>query len=432
MVLASLQVVIFGSVSFVLFWVLAVFPSFKALPLGRTAGAVAGAVLTVVLGVETPTEAYDAIDLSILGLLFGTMVVSVYMQQADMFKYLANLLSWRSRGSRDLLCRTCLLGAVSGALFTNDTCCLVLTSFILKLCHREKLPPLPFLVALATSANIGSAATPIGNPQNLVIAARSNISFSMFVAGMLPSVVVGIALNTVMLLLFYHKQLSPRDPDNSSSSSLGLGLDGSVGLSPRSVYAGNATKNATPWTPFQSSEELHIPHDLLHVARPSKREESHGSAPEVVLSLDTSSPLLTPKSDESLFHLFPQVLSPIDHDLGQTLLIPVTSASAEAAHRECKRIAWKCCVYFVACAMLVAFLLGYDLSWTSLTAAVCLMAIDFCDAGPNLDKVQYMVIHSFCWQSLLNKSFHWEPMKTQWSCTKRMFKGVYKYITNQI
>ncbi|XP_015619616.1 silicon efflux transporter LSI2-like [Oryza sativa Japonica Group] len=92
------------------------------------------------------------------------MVVSIFLERADMFKYLGNMLSWKSRGSKDLFFRVCVVSAVASALFTNDTSCVVLTEFILKVARQNNLPSQPFLLALASSSNIGSAATPIGNP----------------------------------------------------------------------------------------------------------------------------------------------------------------------------------------------------------------------------------------------------------------------------
>ncbi|XP_039827228.1 silicon efflux transporter LSI2-like [Panicum virgatum] len=73
-----------------------------------------------------PKQAYAAIDLPILGLLFGTMMVSIFLELADMFGYLGKALAWRSRGSKDLLFRVCLLSAVASALFIEDTYCVVL------------------------------------------------------------------------------------------------------------------------------------------------------------------------------------------------------------------------------------------------------------------------------------------------------------------
>ena len=86
MALASVPKVVFGLIAFAIFWVLAVFPAIPFLPIGRTAGSLLGAMLMVIFQVITPDEAYDTIDLPILGLLFGTMVVSTYLERADMFK----------------------------------------------------------------------------------------------------------------------------------------------------------------------------------------------------------------------------------------------------------------------------------------------------------------------------------------------------------
>ena len=99
--------VILGSIAFPIFWILAVFPAVPFLPTGRTAGSLLGAMLMVLFQVISTDEAYDSIDLSILGLLFGTMVVSVYLKKADAFKYLGRLLSWNCLGAKDLLCRIC-------------------------------------------------------------------------------------------------------------------------------------------------------------------------------------------------------------------------------------------------------------------------------------------------------------------------------------
>ncbi|KAG9145579.1 hypothetical protein Leryth_027494 [Lithospermum erythrorhizon] len=208
MVMAPIDKVVLGCIAFGLFWIMAVFPSVPFLPIGRTAGSLLGAMLMVLFRVITPDQAYAAIDLPILGLLFGTMVVSIYLERADMFVYLGKMLSWKSRGAKDLLCRICFISAISSALFTNDTSCVVLTEFVLKIARQQNLPPHPFLLALATSANIGSAATPIGNPQNLVIAVQSKISFGSFLYGILPAMLVGVIANALMLLGMYWNLLS--------------------------------------------------------------------------------------------------------------------------------------------------------------------------------------------------------------------------------
>ncbi|XP_039062696.1 silicon efflux transporter LSI2-like isoform X2 [Hibiscus syriacus] len=208
MAMAACVKVILGSVAFAIFWVLAVFPAVPCLPIGRTAGSLLGATLMVIFQVMTVDQAYESIDLPILVLLFGTMVVSGYLERADAFKYLGKLLTWKSKGAKDLIFRICLVSAVSSALFTNDTSCMVLTEFVLKIARENNLPPEPFLLALASSANIGSTATPIGNPQNLVIATQSGVSFWEFATGILPATILGVFFNALLLIFIYGDLLS--------------------------------------------------------------------------------------------------------------------------------------------------------------------------------------------------------------------------------
>lgn len=397
--LASIRIVVLGTFSFMVFWILAVFPSFKLLPIGRTAGALAGAVLTVVFKVESPGDAYAAVDLSILGLLFGTMIVSVYLEKADMFRYLGNMLSWKSQGGKDLLCRLCILSAILSALFTNDTCCLVLTEFVLKLCRQKNLPSKPFLIALATSSNLGSVVTPIGNPQNLIIAVQSGISFGSFLLGLLPSMVLGVLINTALLLLAYWTQLSPVEKVVQPS------LSSTIKEQP----------TAAPWTPFYSGSLLNLREafeaevlknrlnglGLLPPGETSQAPTEGNRATSIdYVSSSNFVPICEDKNSGTPNHNDGDGLSP---------LLPASGSKLQQNHiyswfllREkislgprWKRRLWKSSVYFVAASMLAAFLYGLDLSWTALTAGVTLMALDFSDAGPRLEQVSYPLLVFF-------------------------------------
>ena len=74
--MATYVKVILDPIAYAIFWVLAVFPAVSFLPIGRTAGSLLGGMLMIIFQVLTVDQAYEAIDLSILGLLFGTIVVS--------------------------------------------------------------------------------------------------------------------------------------------------------------------------------------------------------------------------------------------------------------------------------------------------------------------------------------------------------------------
>ncbi len=178
------------------------------LPIGRPAGALLGAFLMVAAGALTPEESYRAIDGNTILLLFSTMVLTVYLEDAGFFEWLAGkVLSWCKRPVTLLLAVSLLSGFLS-AFLVNDTVCIFLTPVVITLCTRAALPLGPYLIALATSANIGSAATLVGNPQNMIIASQSHIPFSRFLAVAGPAALAGLLLNCTLLWLYYRRGLS--------------------------------------------------------------------------------------------------------------------------------------------------------------------------------------------------------------------------------
>lgn len=402
MVMGSIIKVVLGSIAFGIFWILAVFPSVPFLPVGRTAGSLLGAMLMVLFQVITPDQAYAAIDLPILGLLFATMVVSVYLERADMFKYLGKLLVWKSKGAKDLLCRVCLISAISSAFFTNDTSCVVLTEFVLKVARQHNLPPHPFLLALASSANIGSAATPIGNPQNLVIAIQSKILFGDFLFGILPAMLIGVVVNALLLICMYWKVLSAQEdeedpvveviededvishrfsPATLSHLSSVSSQDWSSRLeasSPSLAHIEGILRNRTgsaeneihrqSSSGFDSGRISNVSKEavLVNDGLPLQKEES--APPKTVVSME--------RLKEALSIEFPE--------------------GKEDVNAKWKRLLWKICVYVVTVGMLIGLIMGLNMSWTALTAALALVVLDFTDARPCLEKVSYSLLIFFC------------------------------------
>nr|XP_010918720.1 silicon efflux transporter LSI2 [Elaeis guineensis] len=409
MAMAGPVKVVLGSVAFGIFWVLAVFPAVPFLPIGRTAGSLLGAMLMVIFRVISPEEAYDAIDLPILGLLFGTMVVSVFLERADMFKYLGKLLSWKSRGGKDLLFRICLISAVASALFTNDTCCVVLTEFILKIARQNNLPPQPFLLALASSSNIGSAATPIGNPQNLVIAVQSGISFERFLWGILPAMIVGILMNAAILLVYFWKLLSIEKDEEVVSTAGDMMVEDDVTLhrfspatmshvtSMNSQEFGSAIDAVVLNGDFgrpdgQRSRTNSIDIDIQTASSGGIESTRVSNASrEVVdgagISLRREEGVTSRRIVRGTSNLRN---SPRENALVQS------SDEKESSIERWKKLWWKTCVYLVTIGMLVALLMGLNMSWSAITAALALVVLDFKDARPCLEKVSYSLLIFFC------------------------------------
>ncbi|BAU02283.1 hypothetical protein LR48_Vigan10g102000 [Vigna angularis] len=400
MALASVPKLVLGSIAFAIFWMLAVFPAVPFLPIGRTAGSLLGAMLMVIFQVLSPDQAYEAIDLPILGLLFGTMVVSVYLERADMFKYIGKLLSWKSKGAKDLLFRICVISAVSSALFTNDTACVVLTEFILKIAKQHNLPPHPLLLALATSANIGSAATPIGNPQNLVIAVQGKISFGQFLIGVLPAMLVGVVVNAVILMVMYWRVLSiQKDEENPIANHAAEEEVNSHQFSPATMSHYNSL-NSEQWNAHM--ENINLPSSPHGQNLRIRSVVGDGEIDRVLSNtLDSTRNSNASKEETNgMTYETHEETSPSKTDA--KMVKPVVETvlnSLEVKERlgvRWKYILWKSCVYMITLGMLVAMLFGLNMSWTAISAALALVVLDFQDARPSLEKVSYSLLIFFC------------------------------------
>lgn len=342
----------------------------------------------VLFRVITPDQAYAAIDLQILGLLFGTMVVSVYLERADMFKYLGKMLSWKSMGARDLLCRICLVSAISSAFFTNDTSCVVLTEFVLKIARQQNLPPHPFLLALASSANIGSSATPIGNPQNLVIAVQSKISFGYFLTGILPAMLVGVCVNALILLCMFWKLLSvQKDEEDPQMETVAEEEVVSHRFSPATM-SHIASLNSQGLISNLEGSPSHI--DTLRNRIVLGENEIHRDPSGKMESARNSHASNEVTKEESI----PSRVSSINGLTDANSAVSIEEKEEKSG--KWKSILWKTCVYLVTVGMLISFLVGLNMSWTAITAALALVVLDFKEARPSLEKVSYSLLLFFC------------------------------------
>jgi Na+/H+ antiporter NhaD/arsenite permease-like protein len=187
---------------FMLTYVLISGRQIRILPLNRPAVALLGAVLMIATGVMTPERAYRAVSYDTLVLLLGMMLISAYLYLAHFFEWAAELVLRFARTPARLLLYVTLTSGILSALLVNDTICLMLTPLVVAVIRRGKLPLLPYLIALATSANIGSVATLVGNPQNMIIGHFSRISFPEFSRALFPAAIVGWHLLVFFAALF--------------------------------------------------------------------------------------------------------------------------------------------------------------------------------------------------------------------------------------
>eukprot|EP00441_Pelagodinium_beii_P042888 CAMPEP_0197636418 /NCGR_PEP_ID=MMETSP1338-20131121/11930_1 /TAXON_ID=43686 ORGANISM="Pelagodinium beii, Strain RCC1491" /NCGR_SAMPLE_ID=MMETSP1338 /ASSEMBLY_ACC=CAM_ASM_000754 /LENGTH=419 /DNA_ID=CAMNT_0043208643 /DNA_START=205 /DNA_END=1464 /DNA_ORIENTATION=+ len=163
--------------------------------------------------VAWPEEGYPTVDIfgkvnpTPIALLFGLMLVNAYLKDTGVWQHVEQLLD--SSSPKLMLLKLCGVSAFTSCVLLNDTTCLVLTPVVLSLCRRRGAQSsIPFLLAISTSSNIGSSLTIIGNPQNALIAAIApGITFLGFARTMFLPVLVGLALNTLYLLLWFWHDL---------------------------------------------------------------------------------------------------------------------------------------------------------------------------------------------------------------------------------
>jgi Na+/H+ antiporter NhaD/arsenite permease-like protein len=175
--------------------------------LDRPTAALLGAVLMVMTGSLSRAEAASALDFSTLAVLFGMMVLLAVLMQSGLPTWLALKALNRCRSPHMLLALVVFTSGVASALMLNDTVCLLGTPLLLEITARAGIPAIPFLLALATSANIGSVMTLTGNPQNIIIGHASGWGWSAFALRMVPLGLICLGLNWVMLELLYRRTL---------------------------------------------------------------------------------------------------------------------------------------------------------------------------------------------------------------------------------
>jgi len=151
------------------------------LALDRTGIALLGAIAFIELQGISISQATNFIDLSALAILFSFMIISAQFYFSGFYtNTIEHMENW-SLTPPQLLSVVILISASLSAVLINDIVCLALTPLIIKLCFRKKLNPIPFLIGLACSSNIGSALTLVGNPQNLLIGQVLNIPFAQYI-----------------------------------------------------------------------------------------------------------------------------------------------------------------------------------------------------------------------------------------------------------
>ena len=171
---------------------------FPWMKIDRPGAAIIGAVLMVAFRIVGPQEALQSIDFATIVLLFSMMLVVANLRVGGFFERIAEWAIERLH-PHHLLPTVIFTSGLLSAFLVNDIVCLVMTPFVVHMTLRLGLPPVPYVVAVATASNLGSAATITGNPQNMLIGSLSGIAYLDFLAHLGPIAMAGLLVNWLLI-----------------------------------------------------------------------------------------------------------------------------------------------------------------------------------------------------------------------------------------
>ncbi|MGB8275995.1 MAG: SLC13 family permease [Alphaproteobacteria bacterium] len=180
------------------------------LAIDRTGIALFSAVVLLVAGIRSPAAALHAIDFPTLCVLFGLMALSAQFVLAGFYDWCAARIASLAHGQSLLLAATVAVSGVLSALLANDVVTFATAPVLAGGLLRRGVDPRPYLVALAAASNAGSAATVIGNPQNILIGEAGRLPFLDFLLVCGPPAMAALVVVYAVVSWLYRRELAHR------------------------------------------------------------------------------------------------------------------------------------------------------------------------------------------------------------------------------
>jgi len=167
----------------------------------RTTAALGGAVAVIGLGLLSETEAIQAIHWEALGLIFGMFVLVAALARSGFFRWIGLVVLQRSRfDPLRIFLGFSGLAAFLSAFMDSITVMIFMASLTVEVARILGVRPGPFLIGEITAANIGGAATMVGDPPNVILGTALGYSFVDFASNTGP---IAIAMFAGNLAVFY-------------------------------------------------------------------------------------------------------------------------------------------------------------------------------------------------------------------------------------
>jgi Na+/H+ antiporter NhaD/arsenite permease-like protein len=233
----------------------------------KTMVALAGATAMFFLPVINSDEVFYArdtgIDWDVIFLLLGMMIIVSVVRQTGVFEYIAILAAKRAKGSPlRIMILLVLVTAVGSAFLDNVTTVLLIAPVTLLVCERLTVSAAPFLIAEAFAANIGGAATLVGDPTSIIIGTGAHLSFISFLANMGPAVLMVLAALLLLLPRLFPGAFTV-DPERVADV---MALDESEAISDRKLLIQCGIVLLVVFAGFVAHKEIHMEPSLVAMA----------------------------------------------------------------------------------------------------------------------------------------------------------------------
>ncbi len=189
---------------------------FPGLRIDRTGIALVAAIVLLGIGALDSRQVVEAIDFPTIFILFGLMVLSAQYAASGFYDWCALRVAQGARSPARLLAVTVVVAGGLSAVLANDVVVFAMTPMLCVGLMARGLDPRPYLIALAGAANAGSAATVIGNPQNILIGQMGHLDFWRFLSVCGVPALVGLALVYGVVWLVWRKRFGLPTSDHAT------------------------------------------------------------------------------------------------------------------------------------------------------------------------------------------------------------------------
>lgn len=176
-----------------------------------------GSLAVLITGQITLLDAFKSINLDVILFLFGMFVIGGALEESGYLAHLSYQFFKKADTPKKLLFFVLFIFGLLSAFLMNDTIAIIGTPVVLLIARKHEMHAKPLLLALAFAITIGSVMSPIGNPQNLLIAINGNISnaFVAFFRYLFIPTILNLFVAYLLLNLFYKTHLSRKNLNHS-------------------------------------------------------------------------------------------------------------------------------------------------------------------------------------------------------------------------